>query len=103
MDFKDSGEVTIEKGKTKKIKCYKFQCKPIKRQLMVHEDIDKKGLAAVSDTITGYRLFTLPIKVQKVTPTDIKEELKKFVGHYTIEGIALEFNRIENLLGTMKG
>lgn len=98
MDFKDNGEVTIEKGKTKKVKCYKFQCKPIKRQLMVHEDIDKKGTISVSDVITGYRLFTLPIKAQKVTPTDIKEELKRFIMHYTIEGIAIEFQRIEDLL-----
>lgn len=98
MDFKDNGEIAVEKGKTKKVKCYKFQCKPIKRQLMVHEDIDKKGTISVSDVITGYRLFTLPIKAQKVTPTDIKEELKRFVIHYTVEGIAIEFQRIENLL-----
>ena len=102
MDFKDNGEVTIEKGKTKKVKCHKFQCKPIKRQLMVHEDIDKQGLATISDTITGYRLFTLPIKAHKVTPADIKEDLKKFVGPYTVEGIAMEFNRIENLLEELR-
>lgn len=98
MDFKDNGEITIEKGKTKKVKCYKFQCKPIKRQLMVHEDIDLKNNISVSDVITGYRLFRLPIKAQKVTPADIKEELKKFVAHYTVEGIASEFQRIESLL-----
>lgn len=98
MDFKDSGEVTIEKGKTKKVKCYKFQCKPIKRQLMVHEDIDKKGTVSVSDVITGYRLFALPVTAQKVTPDHIKEELRKFVSHYTVEGIATEFKRIEDLL-----
>lgn len=102
MDFKDSGEVAIEKGKTKKVKCHKFQCKPIKRQLMVHEDIDKKGLATVSDVITGYRLFALPVKAQKVTPSDIKEELIKFINHYTKEGIATEFKRIENLLGELR-
>lgn len=98
MDFKDNGEIAVEKGKTKKVKCYKFQCKPIKRQLMVHEDIDLKNNISVSDVITGYRLFRLPIKAQKVTPTDIKEGLKKFVAHYTLEGIATEFQRIENLL-----
>ena len=99
MDFKDNGEVTIEKGKTKKVKCYKFTCKPIKRQLMVHEDIDKKGIVSVSDVITGYRLFALPITAQKVTPNHVSEELKKFVNHYTKEGIATEFKRIEDLLG----
>ena len=98
MEFKDSGEIAIEKGKTKKVKCHKFQCKPIKRQLMVHEDTDLKNNVSVSDVITGYRLFRLPIKAQTVTPAHIKEELKKFVLHYTVEGIALEFQRIENLL-----
>lgn len=98
MDFKDNGEVTIEKGKTKKVKCHKFQCKPIKRQLMVHEDIDKKNTTSVSDVITGYRLFDLPVKPQAITPDHVKEGLKKFVAHYTIEGIAYEFRRIENLL-----
>lgn len=102
MDFKESGEVTIEKGKTKKVKCHKFQCKPIKRQLMVHEDIDKKGHTTVSDVITGYRLFALPITTQKVTPTDIKEQLKKFITHYTVEGIATEFKRIEDLLAEIR-
>ena len=103
MDFKDNGEVAIEKGKTKKVKCCKFTCKPIKRQLMVHEDVDKKGVVSVSDVITGYRLFALPITAQKVTPDHIKEELKKFVSHYTIEGIAMEFKRIEDFLNEIRG
>lgn len=98
MDFKDTATVAIEKGKTKKIKCHKFQCKPIQRQLMVHEDIDSKGCTSISDVITGYRLFGLKVSPNKVTPSDIKEELKRFVAHYTKEGIATEFKRIENLL-----
>ena len=98
MDFEDKGEITIDKGKTKKIKCHKFQCKPINRQLMIHEDIDKKDFTSISDVVTGYRLFSLPIKSQKITPTDVKEGLKKFVSHYTVEGIAEEFKRVENLL-----
>lgn len=102
MDFKESGEIAIEKGKTKKVKCHKFQCKPIKRQLMVHEDIDKKGYSTVSDVITGYRLFALPIPTKKVTPNDIKDELKKFVAHFTVEGIEIEFKRIEKLLGEIR-
>lgn len=98
MEFKDNGEIAVEKGGTKKVKCFKFTCKPIKRQLMVHEDTDKKGTTSISDVITGYRLFSLPVISQKVTPTHIKEALKKFVSHYTVEGIAAEFKRIENLL-----
>lgn len=102
MDFKDSGEIAIEKGKFKKIKCHKFQCKPIKRQLMVHEDVDKKGMATVSDVITGYRLFELPVKAKVVTPDHIKVELKKFIAHYTKEGIAREFQRIENVVRELR-
>lgn len=99
MEFKDTATVTIEKGNKKKVKCHKFQCKPIKRQLMVHEDIDNKNQTSVSDVITGYRLFALPIKSTSVKPDDIKEKLKEFVRHFTKEGIKLEFERIENLLG----
>lgn len=103
MEFKDNGEITVEKGKTKKVKCFKFTCKPIKRQLMVHEDTDQKGTTSVSDVITGYRLLSLPIVSQKITPAHIKEALKKFVSHYTVEGIATEFKRIENLLNEARG
>ena len=99
MEFKETATITVEKGNKKKVKCYKFQCKPIKRQLMVHEDIDKKGHSTVSDVVTGYRLFALPITPNKITPSDIKEELKRFITHYTKEGIATEFRRIEGILG----
>lgn len=98
MNFKDNATVTIEKGNKKKIKCYKFFCKPIQRELMVHEDLSDKNQTSVSDVITGYRLFALEIKNDKIRPEHIKERLKEFVRHFTKEGIKAEFERIENLL-----
>lgn len=98
MDYKDTATVTIEKGNRKKVKCYKFQCKPIQRELMVHEDIDTKDHTSVSDVITGYRLFSLPIKSTSIKPDDVKNRLKEFVRHFTKEGIKAEFKRIEELL-----
>lgn len=97
MEINDKGNITIEKGKKKPIKCHKFTCKPINRELMVHEDIDNKNHISVSDYKTGYRLFSLPQKISSVKPSDITEKLKKFINHYTKEGIAEEFTRIEAL------
>lgn len=98
MEYKETAQITVEKGNKKKVKCYKFQCKPIHRELMVHEDIDNKNQTSVSDVITGYRLFTLPIKSTSIKPDDIKVRLKEFVRHFTKEGIAAEFKRIEEKL-----
>jgi len=98
MDFKDTGYVTIEKGAKKKVKCYKFHCKPINRELMIHEDIENKNHTSVSDSITGYRLFKLFEKPTQVKSDSIKENLKKFIIHFTKDGIAEEFRRIEELI-----
>ena len=97
METKDKGIVELEKGKKKPVKCHKFTCNPIKRELMVHEDIDNKNRTSVSDYKTGYRLFGLPIKITSVKSSDVIDELKKFITHYTKEGIAEEFKRIEEL------
>lgn len=97
MDLKDNGIIEIEKGKKKTVKCHKFKCSPIKRELMVHENVDNKNHTSVSDCITGYRLFGLPRKVSDIKATDITEHLESFIKHYTIEGIAEEFKRIESL------
>jgi hypothetical protein len=102
METKDKGNVTIEKGKKKPVKCHKFTCRPINRELMVHEDIDNKNYISVSDYKTGYRLFGLPQKISSVKNSDIIEELKKFIKHYTKEGIAKEFERIENIQSQAK-
>ena len=97
MDIKDKGIVEIEKGKKKPVRCHKFMCKPISRELMVHEDLDNKNYTSVSDCKTGYRLFGLPFKIDKIKSSDIVEKLKQFINHYTKEGIAEEFRRIENI------
>ena len=97
METNDKGTITIEKGKKKPVKCHKFNCKPIERELMVHEDIDNKNYVSVSDCTTGYRLFSLPQKIKNVSSSDVVERLKEFIKHYTKEGIAEEFKRIEEL------
>ena len=97
METKDKGSIAVEKGNRKTVKCHKFQCKPINRELMVHEDIDDKSCVSVSDTITGFRLFKVHKAISDVQSSDIIPELKRFIKHFTEEGIALEFKRIENM------
>ena len=97
METKDKGSIAIEKGNKKQVKCHKFTCEPINRELMVHEDIDSKEWVSVSDTITGFRLFRLHKKIASIQPSDIDEQMNKFIHHYTLEGIAEEFKRIESL------
>lgn len=98
MDFTDNGTVALDKGSKKKIKCKKFYCKPIDRFLMIHEDVDNKNLTNVSDFSTGYRLFSLNIKCSQVKSEQVKERLSQFIKHFTTEGIAKEFERVEKLL-----
>lgn len=102
MELKDKGIVTVEKGNKKQVKCHKFKCNPINRELMVHEDIDNKNHTSVSDCTTGYRLFGLPRKVSVIQSSDIIERLKQFINHYTKEGIAEEFKRIEDKQSQLK-
>ena len=97
MDTKDTGNISIEKGNKKQVRCHKFQCEPINRELMVHEDVDTKDCTSISDSTTGFRLLKLHKKISAVQPSDITEELDKFIRHYTVEGIAEEFKRIEEL------
>ena len=103
MEIKDKGSITLDKGNKKQIKCHKFQYKPMNRELMVHEDVDVKNCTSVSDSLTGFRLFKLSKDIEKVQPNDITEGLEKFVRHYTLEGIDLEFRRIENLQSQKEG
>ena len=97
MEIKDKGSIAIEKGNKKQVKCHKFTCKSINRELMIHEDIDNKEWVSVSDTITGFRLFKLHKKITMVQPSEITEALTKFIKHFTEEGIAEEFKRIEQM------
>ena len=97
MEYTEESFITIDKTKKKKIKCHKIKCKPIKRELIIHADIDNKSITNVSDLITGYKLISIPIEPSKVQLQDIKEKLEKFISHFTVEGIAEEFKRIEEL------
>lgn len=97
MEIKDNGNITVDKLQKQKIKCHKFFCKEINRNLMLHEDIENKNYSSVSDEITGFRLFSLPQKVSQVKPEHIKDRMEKFIKHFTKEGIEKEFDRIENL------
>ena len=98
MELKDKGTITIDrKGNKKQIKCHKFMCNPLNRELMVHRNEDNKNQVSISDCLTGYRLFNLPQKIEVIKPSEIVVELKKFIAHYTKEGIAEEFKRIEEL------
>lgn len=100
METKDKGTVTIEKGNKKQITCHKFTCKELNRELMVHENVDCKNHTSVSDYKTGYRLFGLPQTVSSVKSSEVEEALKAFINRYTKEGIAEEFQRIENIQQT---
>ena len=96
METKDKGNIAVEKGNKKQIKCHRFIYKPINRELMVHEDIDNKARISVSDALTGFRLLKLQRKITEIQLSDVTEELEKFVKHYTKEKIVAELERIEN-------
>lgn len=97
MELNETGTVEIEKGKKKQVRCHKFKCNPIGRELMVHEDIDNKNHISISDCKTGYRLFGMTQKISNVKSSEIIENLKRFINHYTKEGIAEEFKRVEKI------
>ena len=97
MEYKEDGIITIDKVKKKKVKCFKYKCKPINRQLIIHADIDNKSLTNVSDLITGYKLFSLPIEADKIKITNIEEKLEKYIAHFTPEGIIEELQKVEKL------
>lgn len=96
MDFKEDGTVTVDKVKKKKVKCYRFHCKPLDRYLMLHVDLENNEHTALSDFSTGYRLFKLQTKQDKLTPDEVKDKLEKYINHFTIEGIQEEIQRLEN-------
>ena len=97
MDFKEDGTVTVDKVKKKKVKCYRFHCKPLDRYLMLHVDLDNNEHTALSDFSTGYRLFKLQTKQDKITPDEVKDKLEKYISHFTPEGIKEEINRLKNI------
>lgn len=97
MEYTEESFIVVDKTKKKKVICHKIKCKPIKRELIIHADIDNKNITNVSDLITGYKLISIPIEPSKIQLQDIKENLEKFISHFTVEGITEEFKRIEEL------
>ena len=97
MDFKEDGIVTVDKIKKKRVKCYRFHCKPLNRYLMLHIDLDNNDCTTLSDFSTGYRLFKLQTKADKITPDEIKNKLEQYINHFTVEGIEEEINRLQNI------
>ena len=97
MEFKEDGIVTVDKTKKKKIKCCKFKYKPLNRYLMLHADIENKEYTTLSDFATGYRLFKIQIKPEKLNKLELKEKLEKYINHFTIEGIQEEIKRLQEL------
>ena len=97
IEYKDYGLITIDKTKKKKVKCFKYDCKPLNRQLIIHEDIDHTGVTNLSDLATGYKLFGLSIAPDKVKIADIEEKLEKYISHFTVDGIKEELSKVELL------
>ena len=97
MEYTEESFIVIDKTKRKKISCHKIKCKPLKRELIIHADIDNKNITNVSDLITGYKLISIPIEPNKIQLQDIKEGLEKFINHFTVESILEEFKKIEEL------
>ena len=95
MKLEDTCKITLEKGKTQKVKCYKFFQTNIERELAVHPNIDHKGITNITDVITGYCVCKIQEDISKVKPEQITEALDKFVKHFTLEEIKAEFKRIE--------
>ena len=94
MKLEDTCKILLEKGKTQKIKCYRFFQTDMERELAVHPDIDHKGTTSITDTQTGLRLCSIPVEMSKVTDKDIDETLNKFIKHFTIEALKAEFTRL---------
>lgn len=97
MEYKEDGLITVDKVKKKKVKCFKYNCKPLKRELIIHADIDNKGLTNTSDLKTGYKLFSIPIDPEKIKLENIEEKLEKYISHFTVESIVEELSKIEKL------
>ena len=98
METKDIGIININKQNKFKVKCFKYYEPEIKRNLMIHEDVDTKNSSSVSDEVTGYRLFTINQNIHSLKMEQVQERMDKFIRHFTPEGIAEEFKRVEEVL-----
>ena len=97
MEVKDIAYVQLDNGKKQKVKCFKFHEDRMNRDLIVHEDVDNKSKSSVSDEKTGFRLFGISTKIDKLKMEHLEEPMNKFINHFTLPSIAEEFIRVENL------
>ena len=86
---------TIDKGNYKKVKGNSFFCNQLKRELIIHTDLDNSNFTSISDVNTGYRLFGFPHKIENVTENQINQKINDYIKHYTIDLINKEFQKIE--------
>lgn len=95
MEFKDNFKVDRGKLGKKKVKCNIFLCTPINRELAIHQDIDYPEKTAVSDVVTGCKLFSLNINHELVELSTVETRLEAYIKHYTAEGIIQECKKFE--------
>lgn len=96
MDLKDNCKLLLDKA-TQKVKCCKFHSKDLNRELAVHEDISDKNKTSVTDIVTGCRLFVISTKVKDVKESDIKDNMQKFISHYTLDSIKAKFEELDKI------
>lgn len=97
MNTNDIGYIQLDTGKKQKVKCFKFHEPRMNRDLIIHADVDNKNKSSVSDKKTGFRLFGISQKIEKLKMEHLEEPMNKFISHFTLQSIAEEFIRIEGL------
>lgn len=95
MELNETGTIDISKHHKLKVKCFKYYEESLKRNLIIHEDIDSKGCSSVSDEITGYKLFSMSYPISSLKEVQVQERMQKFIRHFTLEEIEKAFKRAE--------
>ena len=96
MELKDNCKILLTRT-TQKVKCFKFKSKELDRELALHEDTDDKNKSSVTNVITGCRLFGINNKVKDIKENDIRDNLTKFINHYTIDAIHSKFSELDKI------
>ena len=98
LNFNKTFSISIGNNKYKKVKGSSYYSRDLNRALFVHADADNDKQTSVSDEITGYRLFNLSQKHDKIKEEDVEAKIQEYIKHYTIPAIEEEFNRVEKLI-----
>ena len=96
METKDNCKILLERA-TQKIRCFRFKCKDLNRELALHEDTEDKNKSSITDIKTGNRLLTINKKVKDIKDIDIQEELQRFINHYTKDLIQSRFEELDSI------